>query len=170
MRSPFIYLKNVLWVGLKKIRFGGHFSAGIIQSFDKAKVEIYKGGSIRLGSYNQNRGNLYLVADGGSIKIGDHCFFNTGASVSSVEQVKIGNGCKFGNNLVIVDHDHNFKNEGEEEFIHSKVEIGDNVWVGANVTILRGTKIGSNAVIGAGCVIKGIVAEGEKVIQERVKK
>jgi len=168
MRSPLLYLKNVFVVGLKKIRYMSKFSAGIIQTFDKLHVEIHGSGKVKLGSYNQKRGNLYLVADGGKIIIGNHCFFNTGTCISSTEQIIIGDNCKIGNNVVIVDHDHNFKNDGENEFVSSKIEIGNGTWIGANVTILRGTKIGANAVIGAGCVIKGEVSEGEKVIQKRV--
>ncbi len=167
MRSPFLYLKNVIRMGLIKIRYGGRYSAGAIQTFDKLKVEIHGKGSVKMGSYNQNRGKLYLVADGGKIEIGDHCFFNTGCCVTATESVRIGSGCKFGNNLVIVDHDHNFKNEGDEEFISSPVAIGDDCWVGANVTILRGTTIGKNCVIGAGSVVKGQVSDGSRVIQKR---
>ncbi|MDD4150740.1 MAG: DapH/DapD/GlmU-related protein, partial [Bacteroidales bacterium] len=33
------------------------------------------------------------------------------------------------------------------------VIIGDNVWVGSNVTILPGVSIGDNVVIGAGTVV-----------------
>ena len=113
MRSPFLYLKNVIMIGIKRIRYAGRFSAGAVQTFDRLHTEVYKGGAIKLGSYNQNRGNLYLVADGGRIEIGSHCFFNTGCCVSSTEKVKIGDNCKFGNNLVIVDHDHNFRKEGD---------------------------------------------------------
>ena len=35
------------------------------------------------------------------------------------------------------------------------IEIGDDVWVGANVTILKGAKIGSGCVIAAGSVVVG---------------
>ncbi len=167
MRSPFLYARNMADIFVKRIRYGGKFIAGPIQTFDRLKVEIHKGGKIRLGSYNQNRGFLYLVADGGRIRIGNHCFFNTGSCITSTESVQIGSGCKFGNNLVIVDHDHNFKNIGEDEFISSPVVIGDNNWVGANVTILRGTHIGNGCVIGAGSVIKGNVPDGSRIIQKR---
>ena len=33
------------------------------------------------------------------------------------------------------------------------ITIGNNVWIGANVTILSGVTIGDNAVIGAGSVV-----------------
>lgn len=169
MRSPFLYIKNVVKMGLLSLRFPGRFKAGAVQTFDRIRPEIHRGGTIRLGSYNQNRGELFLVADGGKIEIGDHCFFNTGCCVSATESVKIGNNCKFGNNLVIVDHDHNFKGEGNKEFISSPVEIGDDCWIGANVTILRGTTIGKKTVIGAGSVVKGRVPEGSRIIQKRDK-
>ena len=167
MRSPVKYIKNAIWVVATKIRFGAKFSAGLLQTFDHVHPEIYKKGSIKLGELNQNRGNLYLVADGGHIKIGSHCFFNTGGCVSSTESIVIGDHCKFGNNLVIVDHDHNFKDPKGEEFISSPVIIGKNCWIGANVTILRGTTMGDGCVIGAGSVIKGNLEAGSKVIQKR---
>ena len=34
-----------------------------------------------------------------------------------------------------------------------KVDIGDNVWIGANALVLPGVSIGSNAVIAAGAVV-----------------
>ena len=37
------------------------------------------------------------------------------------------------------------------------VVIGDNVWIGANAVILKGTYIGSNTVIGAGTVVSGSI-------------
>ncbi len=167
MRSPILYIKNAIVIGFTTLRHGGRFKAGAVQTFDRLHAEIHGKGRIRLGSYNQNRGNLYLVADGGKISIGNHCFFNTGCCVTATESVKIGDNCKFGNNLVIVDHDHNFKGEGEKEFISSPVVIGNDCWVGANVTILRGTTIGDGTVIGAGSVVKGSVSPGSRIIQKR---
>jgi acetyltransferase-like isoleucine patch superfamily enzyme len=167
MRSPFLYLKNVIRVGLLKLRYGSRFQAGIVQTFEHLHVEVRNKGTISMGNFNQNRGNLYLVAYGGRIEIGNHCFFNTGCCVTSIDSVKIGDNCKFGNNLVIVDHDHNFKNIGDSEFISSPVIIADDCWIGANVTILRGTNIGKGAVIGAGSVVKGNVPEGARIIQKR---
>ena len=43
-----------------------------------------------------------------------------------------------------------------ETIIYNKIRIGNNVFIGANVTILPGTTIGNNCIIGAGSVVKGI--------------
>ena len=45
------------------------------------------------------------------------------------------------------------------------ITVGDNVWIGANVTVLPGVTIGSNTVIAAGSVVTrdipaGVVAAG----------
>lgn len=155
-------MKNALGAVLLKLRFGSDLSMGLIQSFDALHLEIRRGGRISMGSYNQNRGALWLVCDGGRITIGNHCFFNTGCCITAMEALTIGDRCKFGNNLVIVDQDHNYKRrtEAESEFLTAPVHIGNDVWVGANVTILRGTTIGDHCVIGAGCVVKGDVPAG----------
>ena len=48
---------------------------------------------------------------------------------------------------------------------HTKgVEIGDNVWVGANVSIVAGTEIGDNVTIGAGCFVSGKIPSNTTVI------
>ena len=40
------------------------------------------------------------------------------------------------------------------------ITVGDNVWIGASVTVLPGVKIGSNSVIGAGGVVNRDIPEG----------
>ena len=49
----------------------------------------------------------------------------------------------------------------------SPVKIGNNVWIGANAVILRGTVIGDNCVIGAGTVVKGTFESGSVIIEHR---
>lgn len=165
-------IKNIILLGARKIRFGSHYKSGFLQGFDKLHVEIHNKGSINIGHYNQCRGNLYFIADGGNITIGDHCYFNTGCCVTALESVTIGNYCRLGNNMILVDHDHRLDNvagteSGKEEYITAPISIGDNTWIGANVTILRGAQIGKNCVVAAGSVVKGVVPDGTVLIQKR---
>ena len=113
---------------------------------------------IVIGNQLHMRGPLYLKAlAGGKLEVGDTCFFNHNCSITCMKKVKIGSNCKFGNNLVIVDHDHNYKKKGDQHLLKSPVTIGKNVWIGSNVVILRGAVIGDNAVIAAGSVVRGTV-------------
>ena len=40
------------------------------------------------------------------------------------------------------------------------ITVGDNVWIGANVSVLPGVSIGSNTIIGAGSVVNKDIPEG----------
>ena len=46
------------------------------------------------------------------------------------------------------------------------ISIGNNVWIGANSVILRGSSIGDGVVIGAGSVVKGSVPAKTIYIQK----
>ena len=48
---------------------------------------------------------------------------------------------------------HGFVPEHRHDLHPLPVRIGNNVWVGANVTILPGVSIGDNAIIAAGAVV-----------------
>lgn len=174
MKNPMIYINNSIKKFGIKLRYGNRVRMGWIQSFERIRIEIKKEGSLVMGSYNQNRGLMYVgVLDKGLLTIGSHCFFNINSSITCAEKITIGDNCKFGNNLVIVDHDHNYRAEGSysvenPEFVSSPIVIGNNVWVGANVTILRGSVIGDNCVIAAGSIVYGNVPKETIYMQKRV--
>lgn len=156
-------VKMIYW----KCRYGNRVQADRIQGFDRISLEMSPSAHLKIGSRNQNRGTLHLVCEGeGRLEIGSHVFYNTGACISVLGHIKIGDYCKFGNNLVIVDHDHNYRSR-KEEYLIGEVTIGDRVWIGANCTILRGASIGNDCVIAAGSVVKGNVPAGTVFYQKR---
>ncbi len=55
------------------------------------------------------------------------------------------------------------RNEGEI-FFKKAIQIGDNTFIGARVSVLPGTTIGKNCIIGAGAVIKGNVPDNSIVV------
>lgn len=175
MKNPLVYIKNGLRICVLKVRYGSRLHMGWIQSFEKIRLQIEKGASVVIGSYNQNREKMYVgVLNGGELSIGSHCFFNINSSITCVEKIVIGDNCKFGNNLVIIDHDHNYRandiySDDNPEFISSPVIIGNDVWIGANVVILRGTEIGDNCVIAAGSVVNGCIPPKTLYVQKRKK-
>ena len=55
------------------------------------------------------------------------------------------------------------KGNGEKYFL-KEIIIGNNVFIGARSTILYGSEIGDNVIIGTGCVVKGKVPSNSIVI------
>ena len=107
-----------------------------------------------------SRGYLSIRSSKGAIiEIGQNCFFNYNVSITALSGVKIGHNCKFGNNVVIVDQNHIVPKENDpmqkDDFSSEKIVIGNNVWIGANCVILKGTTIGDNSIVAAGSVLKG---------------
>lgn len=75
------------------------------------------------------------------------------------ERIQIGRNCVIGFNTTILCHEYLV-----DEYRIGDVIIGDEVLIGANVTILPGVTIGDRAVVGAGAIVHRDVAPGERVI------
>lgn len=122
-------------------------------------------GSLVLGERIHSRNFLSIIVNNGTCTIGNRCFFNHNCSITCLNKITISDGCTFGNNVVIVDHDHDLNNR--DKFVLGDISIGENTWVGANVVILRDSHIGNNCVIGAGVVVKGNIPDDTIFIQKR---
>ena len=83
--------------------------------------------------------------------IGDNTFINHNAYLMDGTTITIGKNCFIGPNCGMYTVNHPLateeRNKGYE--ITAPICIGDNVWIGADVTILPGVAIGDNSVIGA---------------------
>ncbi|KAF0200328.1 MAG: galacturonic acid [Bacteroidetes bacterium] len=128
-------------------------------------------GTITLGRNVRAHSHVKLrVVGNGVIIIEDNASMNYGCMVTSREYIFIGKGVEFGPNVLIYDHDHDFRNSGglkANKYKSAPIEIGSNTWIGANTIILKGTKIGSNCVVGAGCVISGEFPDNTLIVQKR---
>jgi acetyltransferase-like isoleucine patch superfamily enzyme len=134
------------------------------------KFVFLKGGTIQLGKSLATKKNVeFHVDDGGMLTIGDNCFFNNNCMISCHEKIVFGSKCACGPNVLIYDNDHDFRTEGGKfagKYKTSPVIIGDNVWIGANTVILKGTIIGNNCVVGAGTVLKGDYPDNTIIVQK----
>jgi acetyltransferase-like isoleucine patch superfamily enzyme len=112
---------------------------------------------ISLGQDCRVRSGAKLLSWGGEIKIGNGCSFNSGVVVIGSGGVSMANNIRVGYNSVIVSGNHNFSLRAlpiYQQGINARgVEIEEDVWIGANVTILDGVKIKRGSVIGAGSVV-----------------
>lgn len=97
------------------------------------------------------------VSATGHINVAERTSFNYGCVLISHERIDIGEGCLFGPNVHVYDFDHGMAQGGtmyrDQPTTTAPVSIGNNVWLGANVVVLKGVTIGDNAVIAANSVV-----------------
>lgn len=88
--------------------------------------------------------------------LGNNCHFN-GIKITGEGKVKIGNNFHSGSNILMLTSYHNYDKGNalpyDDTFIVRDIVIEDNVWLGENVTVLAGVRIGEGAIIQAGSVV-----------------
>ncbi len=93
----------------------------------------------------------------GHLHIGDRVIFGHHCTLAAVEYLAIGDDCLIAEMVSIRDHDHRFDRLDipvrEQGAVSAPVHIGRNVWLGAKVTVVKGVRIGDNAVIGANAIV-----------------
>jgi UDP-3-O-[3-hydroxymyristoyl] glucosamine N-acyltransferase len=152
-----LYL-NKSWT--KKTPFSSHLTMG-----KNSRMEV---NGIFSFYYNSNIG-IYPEA---TFSLGSG-FVNYNALITVYRYVKIGYNVIIGPNCVIRDtDDHTI--DAKQSF--ESIDIKDNVWIGTNVTILKGVTIGEGAIIAAFSLVNKSVppfslAGGipAKIIRENVK-
>lgn len=127
--------------GEKYIKFIGNMTIGYgcrIEAIDKYSYQLFNPKII----FGQN------------VIIGNYCH------IAAIEKVVIGANTLVGSNVLIIDHSHgnltdynNIEQRKRELLTKGEVFIGENCWIGEDVCILPGVKIGSNCIIGAGSVV-----------------
>ena len=115
--------------------------------------------NLRLGKHVTIYPDVMFFGDG-LIEIGDNVDIGNGTIIYASRKggVKIGANTVIAAQCYIIDMDHGMK-KGQlvckQENTVAPVVIGEDVWLGANVTVLKGTVIGAGAVIGAKALVKG---------------
>jgi len=136
---------NTVFVGVPK--FDPGFNAPLIVALGDG-VTLYAGVSIR--GY-------------GRLTIGDQSSINSGVIFGLTCDLTLGR------NVLVADHvsfrtaDHEFADLdrpiGDQGERRGSIVVEDDVWIGSNVTVLRGVRIGRGAIVGANAVVNRDVPE-----------
>ena len=159
-----------------KVKRKSNFCKGRLSAHGKVIV-IKQNGEIHFGRHVQLYPRVKLSVCGSENKkavlnIGDN------VAIGDRTEIHVGSNCLIGANTLIswdcciIDRDyHKF---GNEENI-KPIRIGENVWIGCRVLILKGVTVGDGAIIAAGSVVtkdvpKGVMVAGNpaKIIKENI--
>lgn len=151
---------------MKKLKFNirQHIHKGIIINLQgRCKFILEK----NICSYNNCKFSVY---DSANLTIGENTYFAGNTTVVSTKNIQIGKNVLFGPGVVIVDFNHNYKGTdlvNMQGLTSENVFIGDNVWIGANCIIMKGSKIGENSVIAGGTIVRGEIPPNSLVYNKK---
>lgn len=148
---------NVYRVALLKLKFRGSIRGRGISIDRGVRFERSGNGIIVLNGPTWFQQYISLQAYGGQIKIGEKTSIGSFTIIAAMMKISIGSSCMIAESVSIRDHDHVFDNSDipfrDQGWSCKPIEIGNNVWLGAKVTVLKGCKIGDNVIIGANSVV-----------------
>jgi|GEM_PF-1275442 len=157
IKSRKVCFKNEGKLNIKGRLFFGFLSNRIgLDPSGKGVFRIYKGGEFNSeGLVRIARTCKIYVA--GKVSIGNGTYINPNTILVAFKNICIGQDCAISWHCQIIDDDlHSI--EGTQTS-SSDIIIGNKVWIGANVQILKGVHIGNGAVIGAGSVVTKDIPE-----------
>lgn len=151
--------KNVVLKCKKKLYFRGKMCrigrGGYIDAISINGISL--GNSVSIGRNVSIECSGSLSDIGVGCYIGDNVGIGSGAFIGAAGGVNIGCDTIIGNNVTFHSENHNFIEINKvirKQGVNRKgVSVGNDCWIGANVTILDGVKIGSYCIVGAGAVV-----------------
>ena len=118
-------------------------------------LKVLKALLLRLAGVKVDLNGLYFIAPLNidipwRVSIGEGVFINRNCTFEGKGYVRIGNNVHIGPNVVFATTDHVL---GKMDEVTGNIEIFDNVWIGSNVSVLQGVRVGPNVIVGAGAVV-----------------
>lgn len=178
IRLPFLVAYNLKLKGISKetIAIKGKISPFMIRlNFDAGSEGINVGHSSRGYLYISPEAQMVFKGkcslaqglsvriDSGLLTIGDNVYVNKGATISCSKEITIGNDVLIGWNFVTRDSDGHYITEMNSNLILNQsksIFIDDSTWIAANVTLLKGSKVSKQSVVGYGsCLTKQFIEE-----------
>lgn len=139
--------RNVICTGFVFLGKNVEFRAR--KGFGRIVIEPW----VHIGDNNQIR------AHEGSVTIGEKTVFGQNNTINAYLDIAIGSECIISDSVYMCDFDHRIDRRDmsirHQGIVKSPVVVGNDVWIGTKVSILRGSHIGSGSVIGANSVVKG---------------
>jgi acetyltransferase-like isoleucine patch superfamily enzyme len=121
-------------------------------------------GRLEIGRQTFLEAGVTLQSSEGRIRLGQRVYLSRGVTVGAVGLVEIGDFALVGPGCYITDADHRFEDPVmpvPDQGMTSKgpTVLEDNVWLGANVVVTSGVRIGRRSVIAANSVVTKDIPE-----------
>ncbi len=120
-------------------------------------LEVGRKGEIRFGRFVWIGDGSKIRCHEGVVEIGPKTVIGQECTISAYQRVKIGQQCVIADRAMFIDFDHGVvevERPIRVQGIYKRdVEVGSNVWIGYGACILRGVRVGDNAIVGTNAVV-----------------
>ena len=121
------------------------------------QIQIGKRGRVRFGRFVWIGDGTKIRCHEGEVIIGAKTVLGQECTISAYKHVRIGEQCVIADRAMFIDFDHGMvevERPIRQQGIYMRdVDVGSNVWVGYGACVLRGVRVGDNAVIGTNAVV-----------------
>ena len=123
----------------------------------KLQIQIAKRGRVCFGRFVWIGDGTKIRCHEGEVIIGQKTVIGQECTISAYRHVRIGEQCVIADRAMFIDFDHGMvevERPIRQQGIYMRdVDVGSNVWIGYGACVLRGVRIGDNAVIGTNAVV-----------------
>jgi acetyltransferase-like isoleucine patch superfamily enzyme len=121
------------------------------------ELQIGRRGRIDFGRFVWLGHGTKIRCHEGMVEIGAKTVLGQECTISAYSRVRIGEECVIADRAMFIDFDHGVvevERPIRKQGIYTRdVEVGSNVWIGYGACILRGVRIGDNAIVGTNSVV-----------------
>jgi acetyltransferase-like isoleucine patch superfamily enzyme len=121
------------------------------------EIEIGPRGRVDFGRFVWIGDRTKVRCHEGLVEIGQKTVMGQECTITAYQHVRIGEQCVIADKAMFIDFDHGVvevERPIRTQGIYKRdVEVGSNVWIGYGACVLRGVRVGDNAVIGTNSVV-----------------
>lgn len=161
--SGSVEIKGEIRTGMIRFGFG---EVGIFDEKKERSIWQVQGKVVFNGGSTFGHGSRISVGKSGTLIVGNQFSVTGASSIVCYKKIVLGNQSAIAWDVLLMDTDfHNIYNESGEIINPTKeINIGENVWVGCKVTILKGVIIDSGNIIASGSFLTKTIPGKNQIV------